>query len=80
MITRNWQHIRQLPRFCIRVTHHLVRPGLFGGKLSMLEQSAACLPKLPSSSETQGQIVGARKSLNGRENKARRKVKNGQKI
>ena len=30
-------------------------------------------------SETQGQIVGARKSLNGRKNKARRKVKNGQK-
>ena len=33
-----------------------------------------------TSSETQGQIVGARESLNGRENKARRKVvKNGQK-
>ena len=30
-----------------------------------------------SSSETQGQIVGARESLNGRKNKARRKVKNG---
>ena len=29
-----------------------------------------------SSSETQGQIVGARESLNGRENMARRKVKN----
>ena len=28
-----------------------------------------------SSSETQGQIVGARESLNGRENMARRKVK-----
>ena len=28
------------------------------------------------SSETKGQIVGARESLNGRENMARRKVKN----
>lgn len=34
MIARNWQNIRQLPRFCILVTLHLVRPGLFGGKLS----------------------------------------------
>ena len=32
-----------------------------------------------SSSEAQGQIVGARESLNGRENVARRKVKNGEK-
>ena len=31
------------------------------------------------SSETQGQIVGARESLNRRKNKARRKVKNGEK-
>ena len=31
------------------------------------------------SSETQGQIVGARESLNGRKNKARRKVKNSEK-
>ena len=31
------------------------------------------------SSETQGQIVGPRESLNGRKNKARRKVKNGEK-
>ena len=30
-------------------------------------------------SETQGQIVGARESLNGRENVARRKLKNGEK-
>ena len=52
MITRNWQNIRQLPRFCIHVTHHLVRPGLYGEKLSMLEQSAACLPKLPWARET----------------------------
>ena len=43
MIARNWQNIRQLPRFCILVTLHLVRPGLYGEKLSMLEQSAACL-------------------------------------
>ena len=32
-----------------------------------------------SSSETQGQIVGARESINGRKNIARRKVKNGEK-
>ena len=32
-----------------------------------------------ASSETQGQIAGARESLNGRENMARRKVKNGEK-
>ena len=32
-----------------------------------------------SSSETQGQIVGARESLNGGKNVARRKVKNGEK-
>ena len=37
------------------------------------------LIKLISSSETQGQIVGARESLNGRKNMARRKVKNGEK-
>ena len=34
---------------------------------------------LGASSETQGQIVGARESLNGRTNMARRKVKNGKK-
>ena len=33
-----------------------------------------------ASSETQGQIVGARESLNGRENMARRKVRKGEKI
>ena len=32
-----------------------------------------------ASSETQGQIVGERESLNGRKNMARRKVKNGEK-
>ena len=32
-----------------------------------------------TSSETRGQIVGTRESLNGRENVARRKVKNGEK-
>ena len=31
------------------------------------------------SSETQGQILGARESLNGRKNKARKKVNNGEK-
>ena len=34
---------------------------------------------LGTSSETQGQIVGAAESLNGRKNMARRKVKNGEK-
>ena len=33
----------------------------------------------PASSETQEQIVGASGSLNGRENMARRKAKNGEK-
>ena len=32
-----------------------------------------------TSSETQGQIVGARESLKGRKNMAQRKVKNGEK-
>ena len=32
-----------------------------------------------TSSETRGQILGARESLNGRKNMARRKVKNGEK-
>ena len=32
-----------------------------------------------TSSETQGQIKGARESLNGRKNLTRRKVKNGEK-
>ena len=32
-----------------------------------------------TSSETQGQIVGVKESLNGRKNKARRKVQNGEK-
>ena len=34
---------------------------------------------MPASSEIQGQIVAARESLNGRKNKARRKVKNFEK-
>ena len=34
------------------------------------------LPEEVPSSETQGQIVGVRESLNGRKNMARRKVKN----
>ena len=44
-----------------------------------------CLPlnlqhlKYDPSLETQGQIVGAKESLNGRKNKARRKVKKGEK-
>ena len=37
------------------------------------------MAKALSSSETQGQIVGATESLNGWENMARRKIKNGEK-
>ena len=37
------------------------------------------MAKALSSSETQGQVVGARESLKGRKNMARRKVKNGEK-
>ena len=44
-------------------------------KLALLQIKICNSP----SSETQGQIVGARESLNGRENMARRKVKNGEK-
>ena len=39
----------------------------------------SCLSRGFSSLETQGQIVGARESLNGRKNMAQRKVKNGEK-
>ena len=39
---------------------------------------STCIHLLPSS-ETQAQIVGARESLNGRKNMARRKVKNDEK-
>ena len=38
-----------------------------------------CRLSVTPSSETQGQIVGTRESLNGRKNVARRKVKNGEK-
>jgi len=41
--------------------------------------SISPVPGLEPSSETQGQIVGAREILNGRKNMARRKVKNGEK-
>ena len=41
--------------------------------------SLAFLLVANSSSETQGQIVGARQSLNKRKNMAQKKVKNGQK-
>ena len=45
-----------------------------------IEQPLFCMKwACISSSETQGQIVGATERLNGRENMARRKVKNGEK-
>ena len=47
-----------------------------GKKFERTTTSQTCAD---SSSETQGQIVGTRESLNGRENMARRKVKNGEK-
>ena len=43
------------------------------------ERTTTSQTRADSSSETQGQIVGTRESLNGRENMARRKVKNGEK-
>ena len=46
-----------------------------GKKFERTTTSQTCAD---SSSETQGQIVGTRESLNGRENMARRKVKNGE--
>ena len=55
-------------------------------KKANYKQSKPCGPKgcglvftVGSSSETQGQIKGARESLNGRKNVALRKVKNGKK-
>ena len=54
---------------------------LYGQKtLVFLQEQSVQLAtsKLPSS-ETQGQIVGSRESLDGRKNKARRKVKKGEK-
>ena len=44
-----------------------------------IEIESGWVVRFVSSSETQGQIVRARESLNGRENMARRKEKNGQK-
>ena len=66
---------------------------MFGGKIfesqkiivSLLEvfnfgdTYAYSISSNSTSSETQGQIVGARESLNGRKDAARRKVKNGEK-
>ena len=46
---------------------------------NLLLVSNVCEAAPRSSSETQGQIVGARESLNRRKNKARRRVKSGQK-
>ena len=45
--------------------------------LSIILNKLLLFTKGKSSSETQGQIVGARESLNGWEKMARRKVKNG---
>ena len=50
-----------------------------GNPCSLRLPSFILLFRWVASSETQGQIVGARESLNGRENMARRKVKNGEK-
>ena len=46
---------------------------------SLIEYKEVLWKGIFPSSETQGQIVGTRESLNGRENVARRKVKNGEK-
>ena len=55
------------------MSYHLRR--YWVGLWSILEGP---LPGSRSSSETQGQIVGARESLNGQKNMAQRKVKNGE--
>ena len=47
--------------------------------MSKVEYKYNEFARFVASSETQGQIVGARESLNGRKNKARRKEKNGEK-
>ena len=49
----------------------------FNNPLTFCTFSKIYLPPPNPSSETQGQIVGTRESLNGRENVARRKAKNG---
>ena len=49
------------------------------GNIDPKTAAVICYFKHIPSSETQGQIVEARKSLNGRKNVARRKVKNGEK-
>ena len=49
------------------------------GKISRLKKNVIVRVCVITSSETQGQTVGARESLNGWKNKARRKEKNGEK-
>ena len=51
----------------------------FDFKKSLLQKMSQISTAFFPSSETQGQIVGASESLNGRKNMARRKVKNGEK-
>ena len=55
------------------------RIGVFSQKETVLALQNGVSTSLTSSSKTQGQIVGARESLNGWKNMARRKVKNGEK-
>ena len=55
------------PWFCSKIGHFSIFPFY------------AIQARKMSSSETQGQIMGSRESLNGRKNMARRKVKNGEK-
>ena len=72
--------------FCLKSAGSTM-PSRFQGRLSPLAREALAevmatfilVVSTHSSSKTHGQIMGARKSLNGRKNMARRKVKNGEK-
>ena len=64
--------------FKISNRNFCLKHGDRNGLLRLLTLHLVWFLRKPSS-ETQGQIVGARESLNGQENMARRKVKNGEK-
>ena len=65
------KELSELPEMRFKVPFNLI------GKLTTAFLTGQS-QRIPSS-ETQGQIMEPRESLNGRENMARRKVKNGQK-
>ena len=63
------------PQFGLKIRGGAGPPGPFTRSATVPGLSSS----FHSSSETHGQIVGTRESLNGRKNVARRKVKNGEK-